>query len=497
MSAALTMLTQVAATRPEALALITANQRMSYTALAAAVATIAEFLSRNGVAAGDRVVAALPSGSVFVSLRLAVERIGGSLTPLEPGSGALDRVATELEPHLIVCADAREAQTLSDGPTYRLSDAGEPPHFLAGLHLFRRVAATAAETPAGIGLVLYTSGSTGQPKGVMMTRAAVDGVAAIGRELVALRPYDRVATLAPFSHFYAMREIDAAIAAGAALIVAPVGAYPAAALALVRDAGATGLVAVPRIVEEMLTGRARPLFLAAAAGLRYIALGTAHVSRALRRELRRSLPGVEVLLTYGLTECSRVACGFLDETPDDSVGRPAPGVTVEIRTETGASCPPGTRGRVHVRSPLAMAGVWSASGATPVASDAAGFLATADRGRLDADGFLFLDGRLDDKIDVGGFLVSLGEIAAALASHPAVTDAAAVPARPAGMAADVACAAIVLAPGAAVDSDALMSHAGAILAAPARPRLIRIVTALPRSAMGKIDGSALRAMFES
>jgi long-chain acyl-CoA synthetase len=227
--------------------------------------------------------------------------------------------------------------------------------------------------------------------------------------------------------------------------------------------------------------------------LRYVACGAAPLAPRLARELERRVPSVTVLEGYGCTESSSI----ITATPPagrrlGTVGIPVPGVEVRVVADDGAPLPPGRDGEIVLRGPNVMAGYWGDEDGTAQAL-AGGWLHTGDVGHLDRDGYLTIVDRKKDLIIRGGFNVFPRDVEDVLMQHPAVA-AAAVVGRPDPRLGEEVVAFVALRPGADRSPDAVMEFARERLAATRRPRDIRVLDAIPLTAVGKVDRKRLRAL---
>jgi acyl-CoA synthetase (AMP-forming)/AMP-acid ligase II len=348
------------------------------------------------------------------------------------------------------------------------------------------------DLPAGdrLAAIVYTSGTTGPPKGVMLSHGNLAAIAAAGRRLLALSDRDRVGVVTPLFHLYGLREIDAALGVGATVVLPETLAYPARVLEQLRAGRVTGLSAVPSGLSLFLERYGAQLA-GCAFHLRYLTIGTAPASPGLRAGLRAALPQTRLLFTYGLTENSRVCYREIrypeSDSMPDAVGRPYSGV--EVRLED----PVDGLGRVVVRSAMVMQGYWNRPQATQAVFCPDGFVRTPDCGRFDADGTLHLLGRIDDIINCGGEKVSPDEVEGVLGRHPGVAAVAVVGAAdPAGVLGQVVRAVVVRRPATAVSAQELIGFVAGALEPYKVPRSIEFVERLPQTILGKPQRVLLR-----
>lgn len=282
------------------------------------------------------------------------------------------------------------------------------PHEHARQRLLCRSLAGAAHEHTGtdstLALVLFTSGSRGQPKGVLISRAALLASARASAENLGWRDDDRWLCALPLAHIGGLSVITRSLLAGRPFVLAPEGSFdPAGVAALMEHARVTLVSFVPTMLSRLLDiGWSPP------AHLRAVLLGGAAAPVALLERARAR--GVPVLTTYGMTETCAQICTQPAETLHEPrlpgrVGKPLPGVELDIR-----------QGRIFVRGDMLFSGYLGAP--TPV--DEHGFFDTGDLGHLDADGFLWVRGRADETIITGGENVDPTEIEDVLLEHPDV-----------------------------------------------------------------------------
>jgi long-chain acyl-CoA synthetase len=492
---------------PDREALIQGDRRWSYAELDAVTDRLAQALHDDGVRPGDRIALLIGNSWAFVLAYLASLKAGGVVVPVNPG--------TPLEALASLLHDCSPAAALVE-PRHRpllaplstkvaglrrvyIAGTDEAPRTegalqVVGMHerLRRATAGMAVHFPGDktLAAIVYTSGTTGMPKGVMLSHGNLAAIATAGREFVALQPEDRIGILNPLFHLYGLREIDAVLGAGATLVLPNDPTFPARVLDQLHRERVTGLAAVPSSLTLFLD-RFRPQLAVCADHLRFLAIGTAYASTELLTNLRTVLPATRLFITYGLTENSRVCWREVADPEDDraegAVGRPYPGVQVWLVDPTDGL------GRVALRSPMVMQGYWNRPEATREVLSSDGVLLTPDLGRIDAEGTLYLLGRIDEVINRGGEKVSPEEVEGVLCQHPAVGAAAVFAAPdPAGILDEVVQAVVMCRPGATVTVQELIQHAAARLEPYKVPRTIAFAERLPRALLGKVRRRVLR-----
>ena len=326
-------------------------------------------------------------------------------------------------------------------------------------------------------MLLFTSGTSGSPKGAILTHAGIRVAAENAAVALGLGPDDVVLGAAPFSHVLGLSTgLVSTFLAGAAVAIVP-RFEPEQTLSLMAATATTVLLGVPtmciRLCEAARTAERLP-------PLRVAHVGGAAVPAALELDFRRVFDA-DVSEGYGLTELSGIATTYLVGEPrrPGSVGRSLG--TTELRIDAGED----GVGEVRFRGPSVIPGYWNDAAATAEAIDSDGWLATGDLGYLDEDGYLFLVDRKKELIIRGGYNVYPREVEEALYAHPDVLEAAVIGVTHESLGEEVA-AVVVLRPGAAVSPEELQAWAKGRVAAYKYPRRIVVTDELPKGPTGKI-----------
>jgi len=483
--------------------------------------TIGRWIRDRARTTPERVAIEHPGGEwTYAELDARSERIAGGLLArgLRPG----DRLATLTETSaehvavLFACAKAGLAlQPLSwrlSPPelAYQLADA-EPSLLLASPAHAGLAAATGADVPVGSFdaleadgdaldvdvsdeaplLLVYTSGTTGKPKGAVLTHANCFWTNLSFDRTSELRESDVVLQVLPQFHVGGW-NVQPLLAwwKGARVVLEP-SFEPARALALIEERRVTTMMGVPATYLFMAE---QPGFAAAdLSSLRLAVVGGAPMPEALLETWQQR--GVEIVQGYGLTEA---APNVLCLPPEDatrrrgSAGRPYPHVDTALRApETGRLLDGPATGELVVRGPNVFPGYWRNPEAT-TAAFADGWLLTGDVAERDGDGYYRIVGRLKDMVISGGENVYPAEIEDVLHAHPAVAEAAVIGV-PDERWGEVCLAFVVLRPGADADADELLAHCRNHLARFKVPKAVHFVEALPRSGMNKVLKDELRA----
>ena len=438
---------------PFAPALVDSGRTWTYGELQDEVERRADWLRRLGVRAGDRVMLVSENCAVQVALLFAIARLDAWSVNVNArmSEGELDAIRAHCTPRRVIHATS---DGVVAGP-FDADTAAEP------------VRADGAQIAA----LVYTTGTTGNPKGVMLSHANLLFVAATSSRLRGLLPSDRAAGVLPISHVYGLTSVMlGTLYAGACLHLLP--RFDAAALlAQIRDGALTIVQGVPAMYARLLAlAGPGPL----ASTLRFCYAGGSPLDPQLKRAVE-GLFGLPLHNGYGLTESAPTVCQTRLDAPraDTSVGHPIPGVEVRIEQS----------GELWVRGPNVMAGYYRDEAATRAALRPGGWLATGDLACMGEDGALFIRGRLKELIIRSGFNVYPPEVEAAINSHPAVLQSAVV-GRPVADGAEEVVAFVETRE--AVDEQALQEWLVPRLAPYKRPSRIVFMDALPAAPSGKV-----------
>lgn len=475
-----------AAERAARPAVVECGRVTDYGALRGRAAAFAAGLSRQGLRPNDRVGIFLDSGADAAAAFFGVAAAGGIAVvineALRPRQIEHILQATSASA-LITTADllARQPRGLeTDTPILPVSA-------LDACATFTPLPRTATD-PAQI---VFTSGSTGLPKGVTVSHGNLLAAAETVIAYLGITEEDRIASVLPFSFVYGMSQVLCAIGSGAALVVerSPLAAQLVGAL---REREITVLAAVPPLWQQLLqvpAFRDEPL-----TTLRVATNAGGHLPVPLVRALRRAQPHARLFLMYGLTEVLRST--FLppeevDRRPD-SMGRAIPGAEVRVLREDLTPCAPGEVGELVHRGPTVTLGYWNDPDATArvfrSCDDGARAVFSGDLVRQDADGWLYFVGRSHRMIKTLGYRVSPDEIAAVLYASGEVQECI-VSAEPDEARGERIVAFVVLAAEGSLDR--LKRYAGVELPRFMQPARFEVRTTLPRLPNGKHDVRAL------
>jgi acyl-CoA synthetase (AMP-forming)/AMP-acid ligase II len=356
--------------------------------------------------------------------------------------------------------------------------------------------------PEDDALQLYTSGTTGKPKGAVMTHGSIlssrDAMAQGDRRAWQEPVPGDVTLLAmPCFHISGTGTGIGTMVAGTNSIVLP--EYdPTKALDLIANYNISKIFLVPAAIQILLNHpRVNEVDFSR---LKYVTYGASPIPLELMREAMRVL-GCGFVQMYGMTETSGtiVALDPEDHVPEGSprmrsVGKPLPGVEIKIIDEAGREVPVGSVGEIATRSSKNMRGYWNNPDATAATIDPKGWLRTGDAGYLDEDGYLYIHDRVKDMIISGGENVYPAEVENALYAHPKVADVAVIGV-PDAKWGEAVKACVVVKPGEDLSEADLIAHARQHIAGYKCPKSVDFIAALPRNPSGKILRRELRAPY--
>jgi acyl-CoA synthetase (AMP-forming)/AMP-acid ligase II len=461
--------------------------RLTFTEWMAAADGVAAELAQRGVRPGDVVAIALPPSIDYAVAYAAIVRLGAVASGLNLRLGPREVAA--------ICACAPPALAFVDkhAPLAGLPDGIErlTRHELAGATRRAPVPPRRGRSSDPV-VIIWTSGTTGEPKGAWFDHAGLR--AAVTTAGVMAAPFDRRLIPTPFAHAGYMAKLWEQLAWGMTLVISPTPWTAAETVALVGAERITVAGGVPTQWAKMLEEPA--LDSVDTGALRIGVVATAPAPPELVERVSARL-GCALVVRYAMTESPSITGTEPGDPPDISyrtVGRPQPGVEVELRDEAGVPVPAGTVGRVHIRSACVMRGYWNAPELTADALDADGWLRSGDLGYLEPDGNLVLVGRVGDLYIRGGYNVYPLEVEHVLAEHSGIKDVAVIGV-PTPVIGETGIAFVVVAPGCRTPSlDELRAWCRARLADYKAPDRIVVVDALPRTPMLKVDTAALRAL---
>jgi len=452
----------------------------TYQDLAGLVADMARLLRGHGVRPGDRVLVLSENCATFLVAVLALSRLDAwaVLANARLTAGEVDRLMVNAEARAAVFTP--EASEAAKGHAARMG-ATRIGHLRCGAVLASPVREAVPE-PVEHGadqtaVLIYTSGTMGEPKGVMLSHGNLLFVSRTGAAMRRMGPQDTVLAVLPGTHIFGLSSVFlAALVSGARLICMP--RFDAGAVLRHVGEGVTILTAVPQMFANLLKALKERDTKLPRHRLRYLYAGGSPLDPGLKREVERVF-GQPLHNGYGQTEAAPSIAATRIECPrgDTAVGQPLAGVEIVIDNPDAQGI-----GEVLVRGPNVMKGYFRNSEATRAALTPDGFLKTGDLGRQDADGALHIVGRIKELIIHSGFNVYPPEVEAVLSAHPAVTLCAVI-GRARGGNEDVLAFVAARTP---VTEAELRAWARERLAPYKVPTRIVVADALPQAATGKI-----------
>jgi long-chain acyl-CoA synthetase len=487
---------------PDRVALVCGSARWTYGELALATMRAACGLQSLGVRRGDRVVLCLENSWEAVVSIFAVAAAGAVVVPVGRTikGPKLSHIMDDCAP-VAVIADARTRPAVSEAvaaaASIKILVSVDP------ARLYRDVTALTFDDLLALGdgaqlsepgcidldlaALIYTSGSTGSPKGVMLSHANIIAATTSINLYLHNTENDVILDVLPLSFDYGLYQLFLAFSSGARVVLEHSFVYPLALLQLIARERVTALPIVPTIAA--LLARA-DLAAHDLSSLRYITNTGAPLPTAHIRFLRDAMPHVKIFSMYGLTECKRVSYLPPEEidTRPQSVGRPMDNVEVFVADDRGNLLTHGT-GELVIRGSNVMQGYWGATTETervlrPGVLPGQYLLYSGDRFRIDTDGYMYFEARLDDVIKCGGRRVSPKEVENVLFELPGVVGAVVcgIPDEILGTAVK---ASIIVDPSIALSRQTVLRHCAGRLEHFMVPKAVEFVDALPTTESGK------------
>jgi acyl-CoA synthetase (AMP-forming)/AMP-acid ligase II len=497
----------------DATAVVDGDLTLTYSDLLAESRTFAAALAARGVRAGERVSIWMPNSWRWIVAVLGIWQAGGVLVPINTrfkGAEASDilrrggvrllvTVTDFLDTDYVAMLEGADLPELADivvarGPA---SDATIDWDEFVGLATPDAVAEAGARRKAlttdNPSDILFTSGTTGRPKGVVMTHSRTLQVARDWVSMTGLQAGDRYLMVNPYFHMFGLKAgILASITAGAAM-------YPHAVFdvdSVLRRVGSeqiTVLPGAPTIYQAILDHPDRDSH--DLSSLRVAVTGAADIPVALIRRIYDELPFQVVISGYGLTEAGTATGTAPADGPEEvatTVGRARPGFDIRLVDPSGSDVPEGEAGEILLRGPSVMLEYLDDLRATAATLSADGWLRTGDIGRLDPDGLLRIVGRAKDMFIVGGFNAYPAEIENLMLGHPDISSVAVI-GIPDERLGEVCMAFVVLEKDATATPEEIMGWSRDHMANYKAPRRVEILDELPINATGKVMKEELRA----
>lgn len=494
---------------PDAIALIDGERRRTYCDLNRNADTIARGLTKLGLKPGERVSLIQRNCIEYVESVIGIARAGGVLSPM---LGALTQAEHAFMLHdcgakfIMVMAAQDDSRALNI-----VSEIADEKVAVLSFHTAKGVvdlttlvepdnedAPIVDQPPSSLAHILYSSGTTGKPKGITHSYASVSAAMNFWAQTFDLQPQDNLLGQLALSHFGG-RAMDSCWIAGGTLVILP-EAEPSAILQAIEQHSVTMMLAVPTLLRILLDhpdADTRDL-----KSLRAVVYAASPAAPSLVKRARQKLGSV-LYTGFGQTEAYGLNTYMGPEEHEQalsenearltSVGRECNSAQVRIRTDEGQDVEPGEVGEIWICAPWITPGFWQRPDLDK-ARLTDGWLRTGDLGRMDTDGYFYLADRKEDMIITGGFNVYPAEVENALMENEAVAECGvyAIPDKKWGEAIN---ASVVLRPGYKITPDELLTFAKTQLARFKVPKAILIVDELPKTAVGKILRRVLREPY--
>jgi len=474
------LLERRAADMPGKTALVCGGDRHTYAELDARARHVARLLRDAGVGPMDRVAICLDNSADAVASLFGVLKAGGVFLIVSPQARIeyRNQLINDSGASAVIARDVSGAAAIT-----RITNP-------------RRSATFSADIDPDLAALVYTSGSTGIPKGVMLTHRNLTFAAESICTYLGNTQDDVILSVLPMSFTYGLGQVTTTVHAGATLVLERSFTYPRSVLDTMRRERVTGLPVVPTIATLMLQ---QDLRMHRLPHLRYITNAAAALPAGKTRRLRAAFPHTSIFLMYGQTECQR-ACylppDLIDSAPE-SVGIPIPGTIAVVVDTAGMPVPAGIVGELVVRGPHVMKGYWNNVEATTAAlrttTNGDTTLLTGDLFRTDARGLLHFVERRDDVIKVRGEKVAPRQIEEVIARLAGVAEVSVygVPDETSG---EAVAASVRPCEGVLITPDQVRRHCLASLEPYMVPKIVDVRATLPTTPNGKVSRRALRLL---
>lgn len=484
---------------PDHPAFVEGGRSWTYRQFSDAVNAAAKDLADLGIGPGDRVMIASENSVALGAVLFAASKLDAWGIAVNPRLSAreIDLIATHSGARRVLFNAALSKEAADHATRVDAEIGAVGPFGGIGIGLINAdaqaepVEKDGARQVAGL---LYTSGTTGAPKGVMLSHRNLLFTGRVSGLLRKNDPTDRIYGVLPMSHIvgYSILLIATLMHGSTLHVVAK--ADPAALAHAIAEEGITSLFGVPATYQRLLEYKAVKGIQRLERGrLRVMSVAGAPLDLDLKKRIEDEF-GIPLLNNYGITECSPGLSGVRSEHPvtDESVGPFLPGIEHRIVDMQGKKVATGEVGELHVRGPNVMLGYYRAPELTAAAIDDLGWFNTGDLARVNGDGHLYIAGRTKELIIRSGFNVYPAEVEAVLNSHDKVVQSAVVGRSVDGN--EEVVAFVQLLPGARVSAEDLKSYAAQQLASYKRPTEVIVLEALPSASTGKILKHKLREM---
>ena len=485
-------------------AILEHGETWSYQQLWAHISRAASAMLKAGISHGDRIAIWAPNRREWIVAAIAGQLTGAAIVPLNTrlkGQEASDIIRRTSAKALFTVKDFLgtnypEMIAGEDLPSLSMTicfDSGWADFIATGSYDDEAVdQALNALNASDVSDIMFTSGTTGIPKGVLTTHDRIIPMFANWTQLVDLREGDPYLIINPFFHSFGFKAgFVAALLVGA--LVVPMAVFDVKkVITHIEQDRIAFIPGPPTIFQALLAELAGRSF--DYSSLHSAMTGAATVPPSLIRRMHDELGFERVLTAYGMTECTNITSCVPGDSPEliaNSCGKAIPGMEVRIADEEGKEAPRGETGEIHVRGYGVMLGYLDDPEATAEAIDPDGWLHTGDVGTMDENGYVRITDRKKDMYISGGFNCYPAEVEKLLANHPAI-EMVAVIGVPDDRMGEVGKAFVVLRPGVTLTDSDLISWARDNMANYKVPRVVSFVERLPQNAAGKVVKTELR-----
>jgi len=471
-------------------AIVYKANRWSYADLRALVDVRKSQLVKAGLSEQDRAIVWMENSPEYVATYLAVLELGGIVVALHPQTTTeeVGRIIRHVGGAGLIVSPAVKHWRMSDFESVGLR------FLLSGEDMHRMDYRDAGhEVPESVAQIIYTSGSTGRPKGVVLTHKNLMANTCSILDYLQLTADDSVMAVLPFVYAYGNSVMLTHLFVGGALMIENNMLYPHVVLDSMIKTGVTGFSGVSTTYALLLNHSNLKSY--AFPALRYLTHAGGPMPSELLSRIRTAFPDQRIFLMYGQTEASARLTYLPPELLDakkESAGRAIPGVVLKIVRERGETARPGEVGEIWASGDNIMQGYWQDPELTAVVLQD-GWLHTGDLGRLDEEGYLTIVGRNNEMIKAGSYRISPTEIEEVLLQHQQVHEAGVVGIDDPILGQKI-CAIVTLKEAGTLTDQDLMVYCAQRLVQYKRPKVIAIVSSLPKSPSGKILRERLRTI---
>ncbi len=423
-----------AAVLPDKTAVVCSGLRVSYREVNARANAVAEWLVGIGAVKGDRAVLVMENGLDYIAGYYGALKAGVAAVPLSPElkASALVPIVSELEPKAVIASKRPEVELkaldpgLLNGANLLIRkpqlkwDGVAPVQAWDDIENRSRGANPEAGVTAGdLASIIYTSGSTGKPKGVMLTHANIAANTQSICSCLRIGADDIQMVVLPFHYVMGKSLLNTHFAAGATVVINNSFAFPTSVVKQLVDESVTAFSGVPSTFAYLLHRSPLKKYRDQLGMLRYCSQAGGHMADQIKQDLREALPPhTDIFIMYGATEDSARLTYLAPEMFNaklGSIGKPVDGVSIRVLNEKGVEVGAAELGELVASGPNIMTGYWKDAESTAKVLDGCGYH-TGDLGFRDEDGFLYVTGRKDNLIKVGGHRINPQEVEEAILS---------------------------------------------------------------------------------